>query len=59
MTAKRFALTNYQDERGAVHIRHHGGDAFTELMELELGYEVAFALFHLDDIWLDMTLGVS
>ena len=43
-------MRNYQDERGAIHICYHGGDAFTELMEIELGSEVAFALFHQDDV---------
>ena len=47
-------MRNYQDERGAVHIRYHGGNAFTELMEIELGDEVGWALFHADDIWLEM-----
>ena len=47
-------MKNYTDDRGAVHIRYHGGDAETELMEIELGHEVAFALFHLDNVWLDM-----
>jgi hypothetical protein len=34
----------------AVHIVHHGGNAEIELMEIELGFEAAFALFHLDDL---------
>ena len=43
-------MWNYVDERGAEHIVHHGGDAETELMELELGWRAAFDLFHLDDV---------
>jgi hypothetical protein len=41
---------NYVDERGAHHIRYHGGDAETELFELELGHRAAFDLFHLDSV---------
>lgn len=52
----RWARHNWVDLRGAEHIWYHGGDAETELMEVELGAQVAFDLFHLDDIWLDWLL---
>lgn len=41
---------NYTDDRGAIHIHHHGGDMFTILMEVELGERAAFDLFHHDDV---------
>lgn len=40
---------NYSTEK-ATHIVYHGGDAETEIFELELGFEAAFALYHLDDL---------
>lgn len=50
MDADRSGLRNYSDSRGATHITYHGGNAETELFELELGFEAAFALYHLDDL---------
>lgn len=32
---------------------YHGGDAETELMEIELGERAAFDLFHHDDVMFD------
>ena len=36
----------------------HGGDMETELYEIELGYDVTFALYHLDAYWLKFILGI-
>lgn len=50
---------NYMDARGALHIHYHGGDAETELFEIELGERAAFALYVHDDMmffteWADL-----
>ena len=46
MTAEPWWWRNYSTEK-ATHIVYHGGDAETETFELELGFEAAFALYHL------------